>query len=717
MSPFLGLHHNLLLIIFLTYGLAFFTMGVAVVLEWKSDSDLPLTRALPALAAFAFLHGLMEWTHILLIAPTGELIHGNDPPVEIAQLLLLSGSYFFLLWFGIDLVTGLNPHRIRWHWAALLLFGLWVGTAALAASAGLPAAEWVASANSLARYLLGLPGGIVVVWGLQRHRKIFRELKMPQTARDCFWAGVGFALYALATGLVTPRAPLLPASLLNYGSFQAATGLPVQIFRTLLALVLAYFIVRILRAYDEERDRRLENATRERHLAQQQLLEAHRQAEEQLRVWNETLEARVLDRTSQLERKKREAEALYQIGTEISAFLDLQTILSSVVEKARRLLAADLAAVALLDPEHNTISMQSVSGTRTEEFSRLQLRPGQGLAGQVVETGVALAIDDYLMNPEFQHVPEVDTVVSAEELRAHLVVPLKAGGRIHGVLYMANRGDRRFEEDSLWMLEQLAVCTSIAIENCCLYDKAQEVAVLQERERIGREIHDGLAQALGCLSMLARAAQSRLERANGETTARARSDLLEMEELAQESYQDAREAILGLRVSAYGGPGLVGALREYVQRFSEQSGLDTRVVIGEGWPSNLPTSVEIQVVRIVQEALSNVRKHAAAQHAWVELKSDGSRAEIAVQDDGRGFDAERCIECNGCHFDEAKCGSCGGCHFGLQTMRERARMIGGELTVHSAPGQGARMELRLPLEDSWRTGGRQRVSRLEGGSR
>ncbi|MCL4371057.1 MAG: ATP-binding protein [Chloroflexi bacterium] len=127
--------------------------------------------------------------------------------------------------------------------------------------------------------------------------------------------------------------------------------------------------------------------------------------------------------------------------------------------------------------------------------------------------------------------------------------------------------------------------------------------------------------------------------------------------------------------------------------------------------------MEIHVVRIVQEALSNVRKHAAAQHAWVELKSDGSRAEIAVQDDGRGFDAERCIECNGCHFDEAKCGSCGGCHFGLQTMRERARMIGGELTVHSAPGQGARMELRLPLEDSWRTGGRQRVSRLEGGSR
>ncbi len=687
MSPFLGLHHNLILV-FLTYGLAFFTMGIAVLLEWRSDSHLPLTRALPALATFAFLHGLMEWTHILLIDPAGKVIHGNDPQVEIPQLLLLSGSYFFLLWFGIDLATGPNPRRRHWHWATLLPFGLWVaGAAALAARGGLPEGEWVASANSLARYLLGFPGGIVAGWGLYRQIRVFRELKMPRTASDCSWAGVAFFLYALATGLVTPQAPLPPATFLNYGSFWAATGLPVQIFRTLLALAIAYFILRILRAYEEEQDRRLEKANRERYAAQQSLLEAHGKAEEQLQLWNETLEHEVSDRTSQLERRQQETEAIYRIGTEITAMLDLQTVLRSVVDKARDLLQADLAAVAVLREGQEGIEMRVTSGARTENFGRLVLEGGKGLTGMVVSTGEAVALDHYLGDPRIDHTPEVDAGVVAEGLDAFLAVPMKTDGRALGALLVSNRDSRPFGESDRWLLSRLALVAAIAIQNSRFHALARHAAVLEERERLSREIHDGVAQALGCLAMKSRAAQARLEKGLEE---RARLDLQEMERTAHEAYQDIREAILGLRVSSYSQPGLVHALRQYLERFGEQGELETRLAVSDGWPSNLPLAQEIQIIRIVQEALSNARKHAAGRGVQVELTTQDGFALISVVDDGKGFDPD----------EERRRESS---HFGLRTMQERAEAIGGLLVVRSAPGKGTRIELQVHLEeeDEW----------------
>ncbi len=151
-----------------------------------------------------------------------------------------------------------------------------------------------------------------------------------------------------------------------------------------------------------------------------------------------------------------------------------------------------------------------------------------------------------------------------------------------------------------------------------------------------------------------------------------------------------REAILGLRTSISPSVGLVHTLQEYLRHFSQQSGIPVRLVIDDQARLELQPSAEIQLLRIIQEALANVRKHARASLGWVRIRIRGERATIVVEDDGQGFDL-------------AQVGEGEGLHFGLQTMKERAEGVGGRLRVVSQPGHGTRVVVRLPM--SRRNGG------------
>lgn len=445
-----------------------------------------------------------------------------------------------------------------------------------------------------------------------------------------------------------------------------------------------------------ERRRRSNLTDLDRHQAQQEILEQG-SGSERLRPITENLklelrermlelerrEKELRGRTLALERHEREAEALYRIGSEIIALLDLDVILESVVDRARRLLKADVAAVALVDEEQNAFVMRSASGTKSDGFGRLRFHLDQGLAGRVVATGDTVAIEDYIGNPDVLHVREVDESVAAEGLRAHLAAPIKVGATVLGVLYAAHRSLRSFSKDDRWLLARLALVTSLAIQNARLYSQAQQAAVLAERERIGREIHDGLAQALGCIGMTARASSNRLLSGQKE---RVQEDLEEITRMAESAYSDAREAILGLRVSAYSGQGLMSDLQEYVRRFSEQSSVGVQMRVADGWPASLPVGIEVQLIRVLQEALSNVRKHAAADSVFVDFEIAHGWAKIRLQDNGRGFEPGNYIKGDGRHF-------------GLQTMRERAASVGGSLEVHSATGRGTSIVIHLPVMD------------------
>ena len=211
--------------------------------------------------------------------------------------------------------------------------------------------------------------------------------------------------------------------------------------------------------------------------------------------------------------------------------------------------------------------------------------------------------------------------------------------------------------------------------------EARQMAIVEERQRLARELHDGIAQIVGYVSTKAMAVRLLVQR--GEH-AEAAKGLRQIEAAARDVYTDLRAAILDLKTTVNSGGRFVPTLTACVERFREQSGIPTDLTLGAGAEVlTLPPESEVQLLRLVQEALTNVRKHAGASHAWVRLDSgNGEMASMVIGDDGCGFDPAATER--------------GHTHFGLCTMRERAEAIGGKLSVETAPGAGTRITVVLP---------------------
>jgi signal transduction histidine kinase len=209
-------------------------------------------------------------------------------------------------------------------------------------------------------------------------------------------------------------------------------------------------------------------------------------------------------------------------------------------------------------------------------------------------------------------------------------------------------------------------------------------AIVEERERIARELHDGLAQVLGYVQTKATAVRLLLRRSQVD---KAETQLAQLEEAARGLFVDVREAILGLKMTGRQDTGLATMLAEYAEHFSRLSDLPVEVDISPSVRGRLlGPEVELQLLRLVQEALTNVRKHAHASHAWVCLTNGGPTLELSVRDDGCGFDLD------GDHDRRRP-------HFGLACMRERADVIGAALEVQSRLGHGTSISVRLPLAE------------------
>jgi signal transduction histidine kinase len=209
--------------------------------------------------------------------------------------------------------------------------------------------------------------------------------------------------------------------------------------------------------------------------------------------------------------------------------------------------------------------------------------------------------------------------------------------------------------------------------------KLRQRAIIEERERIGRELHDGLAQVLGYVTNKAVAARLMLEKDNREGADR---NLLQLEDSARNLMADMREDILGLRTASQVDRDLGSVLRDYIERYNHLSDRPVEWELPQEGEMMLDPSIVLQLTRIVQEALANVRKHAGATHTMVRLGHEGAAISLEVQDDGCGFDVESTLD--------SRIG-----RFGLSTMHERAEEIGASLTIDSQPGAGTTVRVRL----------------------
>jgi signal transduction histidine kinase len=217
--------------------------------------------------------------------------------------------------------------------------------------------------------------------------------------------------------------------------------------------------------------------------------------------------------------------------------------------------------------------------------------------------------------------------------------------------------------------------------------KLREQAIIEERERIARELHDGMAQILGYVNTKAMAIRLILKRRQIEA---ADQHLLQLEQAARELFIDMRGTILGLKISGQDRDGLAADLKSFTAQFGQLSGLQIELVLGPGVDSlSLAAETELQLLRIAQEALSNVHKHASASESQVSLQIDDDILELMVSDNGQGFIPGYASRPHRPHF-------------GLSTMRERAEAIGAEFNIDSKLGTGTCVVVRLPFNDLFR---------------
>lgn len=379
-----------------------------------------------------------------------------------------------------------------------------------------------------------------------------------------------------------------------------------------------------------------------------------------------------LERTQRnLEARNAELVALQRAADDISGELDLETVLQKVVDSSRTLIEARYGAVSVID-EDDRIQAFVTSGVSDERRSMIGDPPiGKGLLGVVLEQGERLRLQDLGSDPRSVGFPP-----NHPPMRSLLAVPVQGHGRFRGNLYLAEKiGGDEFDPSDEEVLVRFASQASLAIETARLHRRQRDLAVAEERLRLAHEMHDGLAQVLAYVGTKAQAVREYIKSGR---TADATTQLDQLSTAARDVYGEVREGILALRTAGRTGRPLDEALADYLAQWQDQTGIAAALEAEPGL--TLQPERELQVVRIAQEALANVRKHAAAQRVEVRLSREDDRLRLEVEDDGCGFDPDQP------HRQ-------GSPRFGLATMRERAQSIGADLRIESRPGSGTRIRL------------------------
>lgn len=355
--------------------------------------------------------------------------------------------------------------------------------------------------------------------------------------------------------------------------------------------------------------------------------------------------------------RARELAALYHLDRTIRHRLDLEGMLQQIVQEAVEACEAEEGAILLRDEPGGPFRV------RVTVPANFALEAASAVGELVAERQAPV----YIGEPEGRGASAV-------------AVPMTVGDEVFGVLYLAHTSLQTLGERQVRLLSAIASQAALLVQNARFYERLEGYAILEERARLAREIHDGLAQGLGYLHLKAQQALRRLHQNRAEDAA---AELASMRTVIQELYAEARAAIDGLRAPFDPHRSFAANLRAYVDRLSDRHRLPVRLELPAP-DFDLPPTTAAHVFRIVQEGLNNIVKHAHAEQAVVRVQEDDDGLHITIEDDGCGFDMSR--------LDDRA-------HFGLRIMQERAEVLGGTLEVRSHIGQGTVVSLHLPREE------------------
>ncbi|MFN0184547.1 MAG: type IV pili methyl-accepting chemotaxis transducer N-terminal domain-containing protein [Aquabacterium sp.] len=386
----------------------------------------------------------------------------------------------------------------------------------------------------------------------------------------------------------------------------------------------------------------------------------------------QNLESKVREKTERLEAERARLAALYESAAFVARAETLEVLARGIARQVRQVARADASAVRWSDEANRKyLLLASDCLPQSVVDEELCIPTGDCLCGQPQDGAITRVIPIHPDGPASRlgH-------CAREGFQTVISVPVRLHERMVGEFNLFYREPRQLSEEDRALLETIASHLAGAIEGLRAAALQRETAVAEERSFIARELHDSIAQSLAFLKIQLGLLRSTLK---SDDTARVDQILGELDAGVHESLGDVRELLVHFRTRT-NGEDITPALKTTLQKFEHQTGLATHLDIeGDGMP--LPADVQVQVLHVVQEALSNVRKHAQARAVWVEVQQ-APHWRVEVRDDGCGFDPD------GAGPDET--------HVGLRIMRERAQNIGATVEVASVPGSGTCVVLKLP---------------------
>ncbi len=376
---------------------------------------------------------------------------------------------------------------------------------------------------------------------------------------------------------------------------------------------------------------------------------------------------------ARMQRLLAKEQLLAELGRDVSATLDLNTILASTGERLQRAFPA--STILLIEPDNTARIAIAVGDPSSPEIQTM-------IGSWVAQQGLPLLSNDLASEPR------IDTITAdIHPLGSQIAVPLRSGGRVIGALTAAAPQINAFTYEDVDLLEAVAAQIGGPIGGALLYQetqqlaeqvrrRAQEAAVLEERSRLARDLHDSVSQQLFSMTLTAQAARTQLEK----NPARTAAQLERLQETAAAALAEMRALIFQLRPPALSEQGLIAALHQHVAALGRRESLNvTFQVTGE---EAYARGLEQALFRIAQEALNNVLKHAGTCQVEVNLILAPDQITLVIRDDGRGFSI---------HEDPRT-----ERHLGLISMRERTTELGGRFNLDSEPGQGTIITVQIP---------------------
>lgn len=385
------------------------------------------------------------------------------------------------------------------------------------------------------------------------------------------------------------------------------------------------------------------------------------------------------EREAEIKLRSEQLTSLHDAALALTTELDVAAVLQKVVELARALVGARYGALGVLDADGEFIEQFITVGISPEQRAHMgELPRGHGLLGALIHEGKAIRIPSIAGD-----VRSVGFPPNHPPMQSLLGVPIQSKGRVIGDLYMTDKivpgssAPSAFNAQDQEVLEMFATQAAIAIENAQLYRQKQQLAILQERERFGMDLHDGIIQSIYAVGLML----EDVDHLYQQDPAAAQERVAQAIHGLNDVIRDIRNYILDLRPQRFQGRDLKRGLEELAREFRANTFLTINLTCDPLEANLLTPEQTVEMLHIAQEALTNIRKHARATTVDVDLIRDAHTVVIEIQDDGSGIKPERADTTSG---------------HGLKNMRERARALGGGLEI--VPGAEGGTSVKLVMQ-------------------